>query len=104
MTTTDRSNNCYLLALADLARQPHAALLDRLDDAQARAYADRLACDRRTLALQVQALSHALVHAAGELDALEVSNLHWLLRSLGERIELADDLAAVIDNRFDRAA
>jgi hypothetical protein len=104
MTAANRTNNDFLLDLAERARQPHAALLDSLDEAQARAYVNRLACDRRTLAGQVQALAHALVHAAGELDDLEIANLHWLLRSLGERIELADDLAAIVDNRFDRAA
>ncbi len=104
MATANATTSDYLVDLALRARQPHAALVDSLDDAEARDFGMRLCEDRRTLAAQVQALSHALVHAAGELDAGEVAMLHWLLKSLGERIGLADDLGVMIDNRFDRAA
>ena len=104
MTAENRINNDFLLDLAARAGRPHAALRDSLDDAQARAYAGRLACDRRTLAVQVQALSCALVHAADQLDAVQLAMLHHLLAALGERIALADDLAVVVDNRFAAAA
>jgi hypothetical protein len=104
MATANTFSNDFLVDLALRARQPHAALVEGLDDAEARDFGIRLCEDRRTLAAQVQALSLALVHIAGELDAGEVAMLHWLLKSLGERIELAADLAVVIDNRFDRAA